>query len=61
MRRSSYGRPEHLPAEYPTSEDIRRLFERYRTALSDPVAAPRPERWEQRAEDTEGAPTLVGR
>jgi hypothetical protein len=59
MRRTGEGH-EHRPAEYPTPEDIRRLFERYRTALSDPAAA-RPERWGQRAEDTEKIPALVGR
>ena len=36
MRRIDEG-PEHLTAEYRTPDDIRRLFERYRTALSDPL------------------------
>jgi hypothetical protein len=49
MRRSGEGH-EHLTAEYSTPEDIRRLFERYRRAPSNPAAA-RPERWVQRAED----------
>ena len=59
MRRSSEGR-EHPPAEYPTPEDIRRLFERYRTALVDPAAA-RPERWVQRAQEAKKVPALAGR
>jgi hypothetical protein len=58
MRRSNDGH-EHPPAEYPTPEDIRRLFERYRIALRDPAAA-RPERWGQRAEEAEKVPALVG-
>jgi hypothetical protein len=59
MRRSNDGH-EHPPAEYPTPEDIPRLFERYRTAPVEPPLAPRPERWADRAEDTERVPTLVG-
>jgi hypothetical protein len=56
MRRTDDGR-EHPPAEYPTSEDIGRLFERYRTALSD---AARAERWGQRTEDSKKVPTFAG-
>ena len=59
MRRGNDGH-EHQPAEYPMPEDIRRLFERYRRALCVPAPAPRPERWESRAEETEKVPTLVG-
>ena len=59
MRRSNDGH-EHPPAEYPTPEDIRRLFERYWTAPVEAPLAPRPERWAHRAERAERVPALVG-
>lgn len=59
MRRIDEG-PEHLTAEYRTPDDIRRLFERYRTALSDPLPRLDPSVGSS-GRKTQRAPTLVGR